>query len=81
MGASEIFGGVGLLFSLILLVLGILIPLMIYTGQKWAYKCYGELKKQTLIQKDLIEAIESQKYQLDELNLSMKELYLTLKER
>ncbi len=43
MGSFGILGGVALLF--LLAVLTILIPLSVYSAQKYAYRCYGELKK------------------------------------
>jgi hypothetical protein len=81
MGIYEIFASGGLIVSLFFLFLILLIPLMIYSGQKWAYKCYGELREQTKIQKEMIKAIYDQKYQLEELNLNVREVHLALKER
>jgi hypothetical protein len=38
-------GGIGILiFLFILFVLGIILPISAYSAQKWAYKCYLELK-------------------------------------
>ena len=39
----EILTGALAFFWIILLILAILLPIFVYTAQKWAYKCYKEL--------------------------------------
>ncbi len=46
MEALSALGGIGIgIFLIILLVLGIILPISAYSAQKWAYKCYLELKR------------------------------------
>jgi len=45
MDALAGLGAVGAIFVLILAVLTIMMPFMIYACQKYAYKCFLELKK------------------------------------
>jgi len=54
---SGIMGGMGIIGSLIFLFLIIVIPISIYSAQKWAYKCYRELQKTNRI----LESIAAQR--------------------
>jgi len=39
-------GGIGvLIFLFLLFILGVLMPFMVYSAQKYAYKCYWELRE------------------------------------
>jgi hypothetical protein len=39
------FGGLGLFGILIFILLVILVPVSVYAAQKWAYRCYRELRE------------------------------------
>jgi hypothetical protein len=39
------FGSLGVFGILILILLGIIMPISTYAAQKWAYRCYKELKE------------------------------------
>jgi len=41
---NEIIGSIGFFGILILILLGILLPFSAYSAQKWAYKCFKELR-------------------------------------
>lgn len=41
----EIFAGIIGFFWIILIILAILVPVFVYSAQKWAYKSYKELVK------------------------------------
>ena len=42
---DELTGFALLFFWLVLIVLTVMLPVSVYCAQKWAYKCYQELKK------------------------------------
>ena len=57
------FGAVWGIAVVVFLVLVLLIPVMIYTGQKWAFRCFQELKelnRQTEETNDQLEALSVQ---------------------
>lgn len=64
---SAILGGLGaiaLVAAFVLAVLTILMPVMIYSGQKSAYRCLKELKKLNGTVTQLLEESESQRMAL-----------------
>lgn len=61
---GAILGGLGVLAFVALFalaILTILVPVMIYTGQKWAYRCYQELTKTNATLKALLAESEAQR--------------------
>ncbi len=41
----EFLGSIGAIGFIILAILGILLPVFVYSAQNYAYKCFKELKK------------------------------------
>ncbi len=61
---SALFGTLGVLAFVALIVLAILtvlVPVMIYTGQKWAYRCYQELTKANATLLKVLGELETQR--------------------
>jgi hypothetical protein len=41
----SLFAGMGTIFTIILVICTIVLPISVYAAQKWAYKCYTQLIK------------------------------------
>jgi len=53
---SGIIASLGMIGTLIFILLIIMIPISIYAAQKWAHKCYTELRRTNAMLERLLES-------------------------